>query len=83
MADAGEGLIDAEDDIQERLAERERERQDSGPRPRRDPVRERARKSLDLARAELQRQAEATVHPVRRQQIATALAAVEQRIAAL
>ena len=81
MGDAGEGLIDAQDDFQERLAERERQREPQGSRPRLDPVRERERKSLALAQAELRRQAEATSHPVRRRQIETALAEVERRIA--
>ena len=83
MADAGEGLIDAEDDFQEKLAERERlqERRAQGPRP--DPIKERERKSLDLARAELHRQAESAAHPVRRAQIETALAELERRIAQL
>jgi hypothetical protein len=83
MADAGEGLIDAEDDFQEKLAERERlqERRAQGPRP--DPVKERERKSLDLARAELHRQAESAAPPVRRAQIETALAELERRIAQL
>jgi hypothetical protein len=83
MGDAGEGLIDAQDDYQERLAEREwqRDRQVKGAKV--DPARERERKSLDLARAELSRQAEVTPHPVRRAQIETALAEVERRIASL
>ena len=83
MGDAGEGLIDAQDDYQERLAEREwlRDQQVKGPRL--DPARERERKSLDLARAELSRQAAATPHPVRRAQIETALAEVERRISSL
>jgi hypothetical protein len=83
MADAGEGLIDAEDDYQEKLAERERlqERKGQGPPP--DPTKARERKSLDLARAELHRQAESTSHPVRRAQIETALAELDRRIAGL
>ena len=83
MGDAGEGLIDAEDRFQERLAEREQERTQFRRGPRIDPVRERERKSLSLARAELSRQAETTSHPVRRAQIQTALAELDRRIAAL
>ena len=83
MGDAGEGLIDAQDDLQERLAEREQQREWRAGGPRVDPVRERERKSLDLARAELQDQAETATHPLRRTQIETALAEIERRIAAL
>jgi hypothetical protein len=83
MADAGEGLIDAEDDFQEKLAERERQKEIRGQGPRLDPARERERKSLDLARAELSRQAESASHPVRRAQIQNALAELERRISAL
>lgn len=83
MGDAGEGLIDAADRFQERLAERERERDQRGRGPRIDPVRERERKSLALARAELRRQAETTSHPVRKAQIETALSELDRRIAAL
>lgn len=83
MGDAGEGLIDAQDDFQERLAERERLREATVKGPKLDPVREREKKSLALARAELSRQAENTAHPVRRAQIETALAEVERRIASL
>jgi len=81
MADAGEGLIDAEDDYQEKLAERERLNEKRSGGPRLDPVKERARKSLDLARAELHRQQEAASHPVRRKQIETALAELDRRLA--
>jgi hypothetical protein len=83
MGDAGEGLIDAEDRFQERLAEREQERTQFRRGPRIDPVRERERKSLALARAELSRQAETTSHPVRKTQIESALAELDRRIAAL
>lgn len=84
MGDAGEGLIDAQDDLQERQAERDHKREASAyGRPKLDAVRERERKSLDLARSELQRQATTASHPVRRSQIATALTEVERRIAAL
>jgi len=83
MGDAGEGLIDAEDRFQERLAERERERDQGGRGPRIDPARERERKSLALAHSELRRQAETTSHPVRRAQIETALAELDRRIAAI
>ena len=65
------------------FAEREQERTQFRRGPRIDPVRERERKSLALARAEMSRQAETTSHPVRRAQIVTALADLDRRIAAL
>ena len=83
MGDAGEGLIDAEDRFQERLAEREQERTEFRRGPRIDPALERERKSLTLARSELSRQAETTSHPVRKTQITSALAELDRRIAAL
>ena len=83
MGDAGEGLIDAQDDFQEKLAERERQQEQRARGPLLDPVKERERKSLDLARAELHRQAETTTHPARRAQLQTALLEVERRIAQL
>lgn len=83
MSDAGEGLIDAQDDYQEKLAERERQHEQRARGPMLDPATERARKSLDLAKAELNRQAETTTHPVRRAQLQTAILEVERRIAQL
>ena len=88
MGDAGEGLVDAEDRIQQRLAEREQEkekarrRQDGSVAPR-DPVREREVRSLTLARTELARQAEATQNPARQGQLRQALAEIDRRIRAL
>jgi hypothetical protein len=38
--------------------------------------------SLRLAKAELERQAAATAHPVRRQQIQAAIAEIDKRLAA-
>ena len=57
MGDSGEGLIDADARIQERMEEleRERTRQQHG-KPVRDPVKMQALESLRLARTELDRQ---------------------------
>ena len=85
MGDAGEGLVDAEDRIQQRLAEREQEkeaRRKDGSAPR-DPVREREIRSLTLARTEMARQAEAAQNPARQEQLRQALAEIDRRIAAL
>jgi hypothetical protein len=81
MGDSGEGLVDAEARIQERMEEREadRRRRASGPTPV-DPERAREIESLKLAKAELTRQAAATTHPIRKQQIAAALKEIEKRL---
>ena len=82
MGDSGEGLVDAEARIQEKMEEREAERRRrAGSTPPIDPERLREQESLKLARAELQRQAAATAHPVRKKQIAAALAEIEKRLA--
>jgi hypothetical protein len=82
MSDAGEGLVDAEARLQERMEERAAEKRSAAARHGIDPDRERARESLRLARAELSRQAEATASPVRLEQIKQALAEIDRRLAA-
>jgi len=83
MGDAGEGLVDAESRVQERLEELAREREE---RPRakdvRDPETVRAIESLRLARAELERQLNATMHERRKAVLRDAIAEVDKRIAA-
>lgn len=82
MGDAGEGLIDAEARLQERMDELEESRKvsrDKGPKV--DPEHVRAVESLRLAKTELQRQAEATVHAVRKEQIGQAIAEIDRRLA--
>jgi hypothetical protein len=84
MGDAGEGLVDAESRLAERMEEREQERRkarqdNKGP----DPERLRQIESLRLARTEMQRQLEVATHAARKQQLDQALAEIEKRIAAL
>jgi hypothetical protein len=79
MGDAGEGLIDAEARIQERMEELERERTERTAKPVRDPEAVQALESLRLARAELERQHAATAHERRRSQIAEAIAEIDRR----
>jgi hypothetical protein len=83
MGDAGEGLIDAESRIQERMEEVARER--AGSRRRAVTADEqRARESLAslrLARTELARQLVATPYERRRAQITEALAELDRRMA--
>jgi len=81
MGDAGEGLIDADSRIQERMEELERERNASKARARRDPEKARALESLRLARTELERQLTVTTHERRRTQIAQALEEIDRRMA--
>ena len=74
MADAGEGLIDAQNRIQERMDEREEERARRAMRQSEyDPEQVRRAESLRLAYTELSRQLEATTHNARRQQLTSAL----------
>jgi hypothetical protein len=80
MGDAGEGLIDADSRIQERMEELERERKQGRTKPVRDPEKMRALESLRLARTELERQLEVTTHQQRRLQIQQALEELGRRV---
>jgi hypothetical protein len=79
MGDSGEGLIDAEARIQERIEELERARVQRLPRTVRDPQRMHALESLRLARTELERQLAATTHEQRRAQIRQAIEEIDRR----
>ena len=83
MGDAGEGLVDNQARIQERLEEIERERSERRQAERRDPEAERTLESLRLARAELVRQRDATTHERRRTTIDDAIAEIDRRAAAV
>jgi hypothetical protein len=80
MGDAGEGLIDADARIQERMEELERERTTRRTKSPENPEQLRAIESLRLARTELGRQLETTTHEGRRAQIAQAIAEVDRRM---
>ncbi len=81
MGDAGEGLIDADARIQERMEELERERTQSRGKARTEnPEQLRALESLRLARLELEGQLAATTHERRRTQINQALEEVGRRM---
>jgi hypothetical protein len=80
MGDGAEGLVDAEARIQDRLDQLEQQRA-SRRRPVKDPDLVRELESLRLARAEVNRQAEMTTHPVRREQLRAAMAELDRRIA--
>ena len=84
MGDAGEGLIDQESRIQERMEEvaRERASQRLGAKLNADQLRAlESLESLRLARTELLRQQAATTHEARRAQLGHALQELERRIA--
>jgi len=81
MSDAGEGLVDADSRIQERMEELERERTSGRNRVAIDPVHARAVESLKLARIELERQRAATMHDRHRAQLVQAIEEVERRLA--
>lgn len=84
MADAGEGLIDAQNRIQERMDEREEERaRRASRRSEQDPEKLRRAESLRLAQTELARQLANTTHSARRQQLTSALAELEKQLKAL
>ncbi len=82
MGDAGEALIDAEDRMQERLAEREHQRARSRMQAGKDPLQERQRQSLELAKRDMERQAAAVSNPQRQQQIRETLVDLDRRLAA-
>jgi hypothetical protein len=84
MGDAGEGLVDAESRLAERMEEREQEKRQArlGPSTA-DPERARETESLRLAKTEMQRQLDLTTHEVRRAQLAQALSEIDKRLKAL
>ena len=79
MGDAGEGLIDADSRIQERMEELARERAEKRAGAVHDPDAVRELESLRLARTELQRQLDSTTHDRRRAQLTSALAELDKR----
>lgn len=80
MGDAGEGLIDAESRIQERMEELAQERARDRVQPEIDAERMREIGSLRLARTELARQLAATANDRRRAQLEQAIAELDRRI---
>jgi hypothetical protein len=84
MGDAGEGLVDAESRLAERMEEREEEKRKARQTGKGlDPERVRQIESLKLARTEMQRQLEIATHQARKQQLTQALAEIEKRITQL
>jgi hypothetical protein len=83
MGDSGEGLIDAEARIQERIDERAAEREQRLNQKRIDPARHQDIESLRLALSQLEQQAEAASHPVRQEQLAMAIKDIEKKLEGL
>jgi hypothetical protein len=84
MGDAGEGLVDAESRLAERMEEREEEKRKAKLGVKQiDPERVRQRESLRLAKAELERQLAVTTNQARKQQLGHALSELDRRIAGL
>jgi hypothetical protein len=80
MGDAGEGLIDQDSKIQERMEELERERTKKHAKTVRDPEKVRALESLKLARKELVAQLALTTNDRRKTQLQQAIAEVDRRV---
>ena len=81
MGDAGEGLVDAESRLAERMEEREEEKKKARQTGKSgDPERARQLESLRLARTEMQRQLELATHQTRKQQLNQAIAELDRRI---
>ena len=84
MGDAGEGLVDAESRLAERMDEREEEKKKARQAVKSgDPERTRQIELCRLARTEMQRQLELATHQAHRQQIGLAIAELDRRIAKL
>jgi hypothetical protein len=84
LGDSGEGLVDAEARIQERMEQLEAEkRQRSGGKTAMDPEKARELQSLELARLNLEQQVAAATHPVRKQQLQLALDEIGKRLKVL
>jgi hypothetical protein len=82
MGDSGEGLIDNESRIQERMEELQRNRERAKKPAIRNPELVRQLESLQLARKEIVRALESTTQAARKAQLSAALAEIDNRIAA-
>jgi hypothetical protein len=84
MSDAGEGLVDAESRLTERMDEREEERKKARETVKSgDPELMSQLESCRLARTEMQRQLELASHQARKQQLTEAIAELDRRISQL
>ena len=84
MGDAGEGLVDAESRLAERMDEREEEKKKARQIVKAgDPERQRQLESCRLARTEMQRRLEQATHDAYKQQLSAAITELERRITQL
>lgn len=81
MGDSGEGLVDAEARIQERMEELQEARHRAKNAINVNPQQYRKLESLKLARKEISRQIESTGHPARKSQLASAIQDLDRQIA--
>ena len=81
MGDSGEGLVDNESKIQERIEERKQNRERDRALAVENPELMQKIESLQLARKEMTRQLELTKHEARKKQIRSALDDLDRRIA--
>ena len=83
MGDSGEGLVDSEARIQERMDQLQAER-DNAKKPKiRNPEQLRKLESLRLARLEMERQLHSSSNPSRKNQIQCALDDIDRQFADL
>jgi hypothetical protein len=80
MGDSGEGLVDNEARIQERMEELRRSRELARKPAVKNPELLQQIESLQLARKEMSRALENTTHEARKKQLTAALADIERRI---
>ena len=83
MGDSGEGLVDAESKIQERMEELQRSREQARKPAVTNPEQRRRVESLTLARTGLSCQLEAATHPVRKTQLTDAIVEIDRQLASL
>jgi hypothetical protein len=84
MGDAGEGLVDAESRLAERMDELEQERQNARKAVKSgDPVRAQQLESYRLARTEMQRQLDLSGNKTRKKQLSDAVAELDRRMTEL
>ena len=83
MGDSGEGLIDAEARIQERMEEMQASREQKRAPAKDDPERFLKLGSLNLVRTQLTRQLEVATHENRRNQLTSAITDIDRQIAEL
>lgn len=83
MGDSGEGLIDQDSRIQERMEELARAKADRAAGEVKNPEAVRELESLRLARKELERQLETTTHDRRRAQITQAIGEIDKQAQAV